>query len=96
VELSSITVDPANDTPAVLKEYATRFHVRPGWHLLTGDPHLVNDVLTRLGEAVPNKEDHLSIFLIGNERTGLWKKAIGLSPPEEIMDVVESVLADGQ
>src|SRR5436190_17768138 len=32
----SITIDTEHDTPAVLKEYAEKFHAGPGWLLLTG------------------------------------------------------------
>ena len=36
--LVSISVDPENDTPAVLKEYAQRFHADlASWKFLTGD-----------------------------------------------------------
>src|SRR6516162_10445469 len=31
----SITIDPKNDTPAVLKAYAKKFHAGPGWTFLT-------------------------------------------------------------
>lgn len=38
VMLLSITVDPANDTPAVLREYANKFKADPDqWLFLTGD-----------------------------------------------------------
>jgi hypothetical protein len=36
----------------------------------------------------------VNIFIIGNERTGLWKKAFGLAKSDEIVKVVESVLND--
>ena len=32
----SITIDPEHDTPAVLKEYAEKYHAGPGWLFLTG------------------------------------------------------------
>src|SRR5438093_3674105 len=32
----SITIDPDHDTPAVLAEYAEKYHARPGWVFLTG------------------------------------------------------------
>ena len=38
VKLVSFTVDPAHDTPAVLREYAARLHAQSGrWHFLTGE-----------------------------------------------------------
>jgi protein SCO1 len=38
VKLVSFTVDPKNDTPAVLASYATRYHAEQGrWFFLTGE-----------------------------------------------------------
>jgi protein SCO1/2 len=38
VRLVSFSVDPERDTPAVLAEYAARYHAQPGrWFFLTGD-----------------------------------------------------------
>jgi len=92
--LVSITVDPSTDTPDVLKQYARRFKARPGWSFLTGKPADVELVLKKLGQYVGVKEDHMNIFIIGNERTGLWKKAFGLARPDDIIKVVDSVLSD--
>jgi len=94
VFLISVTVDPATDTPAKLKEYAERFKAKPGWHLLTGKKENVDAALYKLGQYVENKDSHLSIMIVGNEPTGLWKKAFGLAKPEEIIKVIESVLND--
>jgi protein SCO1/2 len=65
-----------------------------GWYFLTGNKESVEFALKKIGHFVDNKESHLNIFIIGNERTGLWKKAFGLAKSEELMKVVESVLAD--
>jgi protein SCO1/2 len=94
VNIISISVDPIVDTPASLKQYATKLHAGPGWHFLTGDKNNVDFALYKLGQFVSNKEDHLNIFIIGNERTGLWKKAFGLARSDELIKVVESVLND--
>lgn len=94
VYLISLSVDPANDTPAKLKEYAARFNARPGWFFLTGKPADVHAALARLGQDVETPEAHQNLFLIGNDRTGLWKKAMGLAAPEEILPIVDSVVND--
>ena len=94
VFIISISVDPAVDTPASLKEYAKKLHARPGWYFLTGDKQNVDLALHKLGQYVNDKQDHLNIFIIGNERTGLWKKAFGLAPSNQLVKVVESVLND--
>jgi protein SCO1/2 len=94
VHIISISVDPVVDTPASLKEYAKRLHARPGWYFLTGDKQNVDFALNKIGHFVSDKQDHLSILIIGNERTGLWKKAVGLAPSTELVKIVESVLND--
>jgi protein SCO1/2 len=94
VYIISISVDPAVDTPASLKEYAKKLHARQGWYFLTGDKQNVDFALNKLGQYVNDKQDHLNIFIIGNERTGLWKKAFGLARSDELVKVVQSVLND--
>ncbi len=90
----SISVDPTVDTPPALKAYSKKLNARPGWYFLTGDKASVDFVLKKLGQFVDDKQDHLNIFIIGNERTGLWKKAFGLAKSEELVKVVESVIND--
>lgn len=94
VNLISISVDPVNDTPAKLKEYAGRFHAKPGWYLLTGSKENVEAALRKLGQWVDVPSNHQNLYLIGNDRTGLWKKAFALANPEEILPIVDSVAND--
>ncbi len=94
VFILSISVDPTVDTPTNLNAYAKKLHARPGWHFLTGTKENVDFALKKIGQFVPDKQDHLNIFIIGNERTGLWKKAFGLAKSEELVKVVESVIND--
>jgi len=96
VLLLSISVDPETDTSPVLKQYAARFNAQPGWYFLTGKKDNVESILKKLGLYVEQKQDHLSLFLIGNDRTGLWKKALGVSDSAKLIEVVQSVLQDKQ
>lgn len=94
VFLLSFSVDPDYDTTERLKEYAGRFQARPGWLFLGGPRENVETVLRRLGQWVESPEQHKTIFILGNERTGLWKKAFGLAKPEDLFPVVDSVVDD--
>lgn len=94
VFLVSITVDPENDTPEKLKAYAERFHARPGWSFLTGKKENVDSALYKLGQYVEEKSQHKTIIIIGNEATGLWKKAFGLASAEDLIKLVEEVMND--
>lgn len=90
----SISVDPELDTPASLKEYAKKLNAVPGRLFITGEKDNVNGALYKLGQYVEQKDQHTNIFIVGNERTGLWKKVFGLARAEEIIKAVESVLED--
>lgn len=94
VHLLSLSVDPANDTPARLKEYAGRFNARPGWYFLTGSKENLELALHKLGLQVARREEHLTLMMLGNDRTGLWKKALGLAQADEVWKVFETVLND--
>ena len=94
VFLVSMTVDPETDTPARMKEYAQKFHAGPGWIFLTGKKENLDWALYKLGQYVEQKDDHKTIFIIGNEPTGLWKKAFGMANVAELVQVVESVVND--
>lgn len=46
----SITIDPERDTPEMLKLYAQMYGADvPGWHFLTGEPPIIQDVTRRYG-----------------------------------------------
>jgi protein SCO1/2 len=90
----SISVDPEVDTPPKLKVFADNYGVRPGWQLLSGRKENVQFALRKIGQFVESRDNHSTILIVGNERTGLWKKAFGLAKPSELITVVESVLED--
>jgi protein SCO1/2 len=54
----SITLDPAHDTPAVLKDYAHAWGAKPaGWIFLTGSPAAIGEVTRRYGVFFANEPD---------------------------------------
>ncbi len=93
VAILSFSVDP-NDTPAKLKKFSERFHAKPGWYFLTGTKENWETALRKLGLYTENREAHSAVFTVGNDRTGLWKKALGVAKPKEIVEIVESVAKD--
>jgi protein SCO1 len=73
----SISIDPDHDTPAVLKAYAEKYHVGPGWLFLTGKKTDIDLVGRKLGlDADPtlNRDGHTVDLMIGNEPTGQWTR----------------------
>jgi protein SCO1 len=74
----SISIDPKRDTPEVLKSYAEKFHVGPGWLFLTGkqaDIDLISKKLGLYSDPDPsNRDGHTPGLVIGNEVTGQWMR----------------------
>ena len=94
VYMISISVDPETDTVPKLKEYAIRYGAREGWFFLSGTTANVEYVLGRLGQMVDDPDNHSTILLVGNARTGLWKKVFGLADGSEIIRLVQEVVDD--
>jgi protein SCO1/2 len=90
----SISVDPATDTVPKLQEYARKFGARQGWYFLSGKRENVEFALKKLGNYVETRENHNNIMIVGNEKTGLWKKAFSLAASESLIPIVEKVLND--
>jgi protein SCO1/2 len=94
VFIVSISVDPETDTPPRLKAYSNKFHAKPGWLFLTGKKENVDWALYKVGQYVEAKDDHVTGIIVGNEATGLWKKAFGLGKVDELLELIQSVLND--
>jgi len=91
--LISVSVDPETDTPARLRDYAKSMSAKPGWYFVTGKKENVDAALHKLGLLVDAKENHKAVVLIGNEPKGLWKKAFGLANSEDVVKMVQEVVA---
>jgi protein SCO1 len=78
----SISIDPKHDTPEVLKAYADKFHVGPGWLFLTGKEDEIETISRKLGlYSAPdpaNADGHTPTLLIGNVAAGEWMRLSAL------------------
>src|SRR5207248_3311652 len=84
----SITIDPDHDTPAVLAEYAEKYHAAPGWLFLTGakgDIELIGRKLgLYTGPDPRNPDGHVPYLLVGNQATGQWMRNSAVDNPKFI------------
>ena len=82
----SISIDPAHDTPAVMKAFAEKFHAGPGWTFLTGKADDIELLSRKLGlYSAPNpanQDGHTPAVLLGNEATGQWMRGSALDNPQ--------------
>jgi len=91
VVMVSVSVDPVRDTPQRLKAYSAKHRAGDGWIWLTGAKPTVDDVLTGVGAYSVNFEEHPSMVLVGDGRTGEWKRLFGFPSPDRIMKLVNEL-----
>ena len=87
----SITIDPENDTPAIMKAYAEPFEPGPGWVFLTGAAADIKEIRTKLGELSRQKSEHTAEVLLGNDRTGEWARNSAMSDPALLVMNIRSM-----
>lgn len=98
VNLISISADPDHDTPEVLKRYAADHGAREGWTFLTAAPGKranIDWVAYRLGGYAENPAEHGAMLVIGNPATGEWAKLPALSPPDNILALIDRLAGQG-
>ena len=78
VRLVSITIDPENDSPAILKEYLSRYQAKPGWDFLTGSRRDIDRVMTAFDAYFGDKMDHKPLTFIRLPKDGTWIRLYGL------------------
>ncbi|MCU9527887.1 SCO family protein [Pseudomonas mosselii] len=85
VTFVSVSSDPLNDTPEVLKAFARKQGVEgPNWLFLTGDKASVDLVLGRLGQFLPSPEQHSTQLIAGDVAGKRWSKIRPDAPPAAI------------
>jgi len=93
VVMISVSVDPLRDTPARMKNYASKLGAGAGWVWLTGQKQNVTDVLEAFGAYTPNFEDHPSMVLVGDGQSGQWTRFIGFPAVDQIIRKVDEFSA---
>jgi protein SCO1/2 len=86
VHLVSISIDPENDTPKVLKEYLRRYRAKPGWDFFTGSRTDINAVMRAMDSYIPNKMSHYPLTLIWVPKDRSWIRINGLMSSSEFLD----------
>ena len=86
----SITLQPKKDTPAILKEYAENFDIKPGWKFLTGKPADIEKLRRAQGfvdsDPIRDKDvsNHTAMGRYGDDRLERWGGISLRSSPENI------------
>ena len=91
VHLISISIDPENDTPKVMKEYLKRYRAQPGWDFFTGSRADIDKVMHAFDAYIPNKMYHYPLTLIRDPKNGKWVRVFGLTSTSEFMNEYKKV-----
>lgn len=86
VHFVSVTNDPERDTPEALAEFARKQNANlDGWTFLTGPKQQIDNVIKKIGLYTPDFEQHKSMILLGNTKTGHWQKVAPNVPYQSIV-----------
>jgi protein SCO1/2 len=91
VQLVSISIDPENDTPMVMKKYLKNYLARPGWDFLTGSREDIDRVMRAFSAYVPNKMSHYPIMFLRAPRGDQWVRIYGLIGTKDFLAEYEKV-----
>ena len=93
VHLMSISIDPEQDTPARLSEYARKFHAGPEWQYYTGT--VVASLAAQRAFDVyrGEKMSHTPVTLMRAAPGEPWLRIEGFVTPEELLDDYRNLLA---
>ena len=86
VRLVSISIDPENDTPEVMRAYLKRYGAKPGWEFLTGSRTDIDQVMRAFKAYVPNKMSHYPITFLLAPGEEEWVRIYGLIGTKELME----------
>ena len=85
VHLISVTIDPENDTPKVMKEYLKRYRAKPGWDFFTGSRSDIDKVLHAFNAFNSNKMYHTPLTLLKPAGESSWTRVFGLLSSSEFL-----------
>ena len=91
VRLVSISIDPENDTPKVMRDYLKQYRARPGWDFFTGSRTDIDRVMRAFNAYIPNKMSHYPLTLIRSPKDGSWIRINGLMSAAELMNEYSQV-----
>ncbi len=85
VHLVSITLDPEEDTPARLSDYARRFKAGPEWQYYTGTLQAIKATEMAFGLYIGNKMTHTPLTLLRIAPGKPWIRINGFATADDLL-----------
>lgn len=93
VKLVSISIDPENDTPAKLREYAQKYHAGPNWKMLTGSLESSIAVQRAFDAYRGDKMNHEPVTYMRPGKGKPWVRLDGLASAGDLMKEYRQMVA---
>jgi cytochrome oxidase Cu insertion factor (SCO1/SenC/PrrC family)/cytochrome c2 len=86
----SVSVDPANDTPAAMAEFKEKYQIGKGWTFLTGKIEDVTLIQQKFGLEPANgtPRAHSTTIILANEPSGQWIKRSPYENPQMLANLL--------
>jgi protein SCO1/2 len=93
VHVMSISIDPEQDTPARLTDYARKFHAGRGWQYYTGSVAATIAAQKAFDVYRGEKMSHTPVTLLRSAPGKPWLRIEGFVTPDELVDDYQKLLA---
>lgn len=95
--LLSLSIDPLNDSPKALAQYAARFDAKlglaQGWMMLTGDPATLARTTRAFGASSARVDDHPVQLWVGCPPKSRWFSTTGLASTDDVLRLMKAAAA---
>lgn len=85
VQMISVSIDPAQDTPARLAEYAGLFSAGPQWSFDTGSQEAINAIQRAFNVYRPDKMSHTPVTFVRPLGSRQWVRLDGFASPDQLL-----------
>jgi protein SCO1/2 len=89
VHLVSISIDPENDSPRVMRDYLKRYRAKTGWDFLTGSRKDIDAVMRGFDAYIPNKMSHYAVTFIHKPGGNSWIRINGITSTSEFIEEIK-------
>jgi len=93
VHLMSISIDPEQDTPKRLREYAARFKAGPGWTYYTGTEAASVAAQKAFNVYLGDKMSHTVVTFMRSAPGASWRRLDGFATPDELVQHYHALIA---
>jgi protein SCO1/2 len=85
LRLVSISIDPLNDTPQRLRDYARQIGARSGWRFYTGTPDTSAAAERAFDVYRGNKMNHAPVTFVRARAGAPWQRVDGLASADQLL-----------